>query len=466
MRVHAVILFLCCILMPAHTRTAGAEAPLPPYDFSPEDGALLDDISKGAFLYFLEEAHPVTGLMPDKLSAREVCSIAAQGFGFAALPVGVERGWVEFEEAEELALRGLRTLRDSPAQRWGFFAHYLDMETGSYSLLGYEQGVSSIDTALMIAGALVAGQYFGGEVKEIADELYSNINWAAFRNPDRNNQVYMVWTPDDLDNYGGSGSFGSPVWGWYSDETLLINLLGIGAPTTDHRLHPYHAMRNWNRPVGRYRDGEPFVYTWPGTLFTYTFAQCFYDFSRYGPGPTGENWFLNTRAAVRANRDWCRDNADTYATYGQNRWGITASSGPTGYEVPGHQPRGASGNNPMGGTLATYGAGMAVLWEPEDAMTALRHMRTFTVRGKPLWSSPAAGGYGFRDAFNVDADWVANNVYGIAHGPMLLCIENARSGLVHDLFHSHPWIQEGMERAGFELLQEPAPELTDILLVH
>ncbi len=440
------------MLLFAHPAGADhAAGPLPPYNFHPEDDALLEEISYASFRYFVDEAHPETGLMPDKVSEPGLCSIAAQGFGFAALPIGVERGWIEHEEAEELALRGLRTLQGSPAQRWGFFAHYLDMETGNYSLLGYEQGVSSIDTALMIAGALVAGQYFGGEVKEIADELYANMDWKAFTNPDNNDQVYMVWTPDDLDDYEGPGYFGPPHWGHYTDETLLIVLLGISAPDPEKRLDPEVAMTNWRRPIGRYGEHE-FVHTGPGTLFTYTFAQCFYDFTGYGPAPTGEEWFLNSRAAVRANRDWCRNHAGQFATYGTHRWGITAGFGPDGYIVPGHQPRHGDADNPIDGTLAPYGAGMAVLWEPEDAVAALRHMRHFDVDGKPVWTSVEDGGYGFWDGFNVDRQWVADDVLGIAQGPMLLCIENARTGLVSRLFHSHTAIAEGIKRAGFEPL--------------
>lgn len=443
-------LLLAGIVLIAAAVEATEPGPLPPYQFTAPQEALLDEISEASFRYFVDEAHPVTGLVPDKLSAPDVSSVAAVGFGFAALPIGVERGWIDHADAEELALRALGTLRDSPAQRFGMFAHFLQTSTGGPNTQGFETAVSTIDTALMIAGALVAGQYFEGEVKQIADDLFAAMDWRAVRNTGQQDRIYMIWQPDDVNDYQGSGSFAPPIWDWYSDETLLISLLGIAAPNPDFRLDPGVAMTNWNRPVGS--DGtRSFVYSWPGTLFTYTFAQCFYDFTRTGVGPTGEDWFLNTRAAVRSNRDWCRANAGQFATYGENRWGITASSGPTGYEVPGHQPRGAAGNDPFNGTVAPYGAGMAVLWEPEDAVAALAHMRTLVVSGQPLWASVAGGGYGFWDAFNIDAGWVGTDVFGIAQGPMLLCIENARTQLVQDLFHSHPWIHEGLIRAGFDM---------------
>jgi hypothetical protein len=427
------------------------------YRPTPEDNALLDEVTHAAFLFFTEEAHPVTGLIADKTSLREVCSVAVQGFGFAVLPVGVERGWITREDAEDLALRGLRTLRDTSGKRYGMFAHFLDMETGEPSRDGYESGASTIDSALMIAGALAAGEYFGGEVKQLANQIYAEMDWASYQHSGRDNQVHMLWEPRTPADFAGPGRFTPPRWDWYTDEGLLISLLGIGAPNPEFRLGP-EAMTNWNRPMGRYKDGEPFVYTYPGTLFTYTFAQCFFDFRRVGPDTEGIDWFENTRRAAMANRDWCRDNAKEFATYGQDRWGITASGGPAHtYVVPGHQPRGAEGNSPAEGTLALYGAPMVMPWLPRDSMAALRHMRGLLVNGKSLWIDPADGGYGLVDAFNIDRKWVSGEYFGIANGPMIIGIENARTGLVWDLFHQNEHIAAALTRAGFASYQPVPP---------
>src|SRR5690606_11477865 len=132
---------------------------------------------------------------------------------------------------------------------------------------------------------------------------------------------------------------------------------------------------------------------------------------------------------------------------------------PTGYAVPGHQPRGASGSNPVGGVIAPYGAGMAVLWEPNDAISALRHMKGLSINGKPVWTP---SGHGFVDAFNVDENWTSPNLFGIANGPMLLCIENARTGMIWNLFHSNQHIADGMLRAGFV----PVPHGADGMSVY
>jgi len=455
-------LFAAMVICPMNESPAQNTQALPPYSFSAEDDDFLEEVTNASFRYFTRHQNTTSGMIQDRSDTTTVCSIASIGFGLPSYAIAAERGWISKPEAQIRTVRALRTLEASPARRWGLFAHYLDMSTGGPTTGGYETAVSTIDTALMIAGALAAGEYFGGEVREIANRLYAEMDWTQFEDHANNRQIRMAWIPDDVNNYGGSGSFASPRWDWYSDETLLVNLLGIAAPNPDFRLDPEVHLSNWARQE-RTHGSSRFIVSWPGTLFTYTFAQCFYDFTRFGPDPQGVNWFQNTRIAVRANRDWCRWNMATYSTYGFHRWGITACSGPSGYSVPGHQPRGAGGSNPMGGVLAPYGAGMAVLWEPTDAISALRHMKDFTFNGKAVWRSPFTNGYGFVDAFQVDADWVAPHHFGIAHGPMILCIENARTGFVWNMFHSNEHIAAGMERAGFVALP---PRKRDTFSIH
>jgi hypothetical protein len=180
------------------------------------------------------------------------------------------------------------------------------------------------------------------------------------------------------------------------------------------------------------------------------FAHCFYDFSRMGADAQGVDWFENTRRAAAANRDWCRDHADRFKSYGLNRWGVTACGGPGNkYVVPGHQPRGEKADEPAGGTLAPYGAAMALPFLKQDAMAALRHIRYLQIDGRPIWRDLDQGGYGLPDAFNIDENWISDQVFGIAHGPMVLMIENARTGLVWKLFMSSEHVQAGIHRAGF-----------------
>jgi len=344
--------------------------------------ALLDEITFASFQFFWRQADSHSGLVRDK-SGKDVCSVASLGFGLAVLPIGVERGYVSFEAAEKRAISALKTLQNSNAQHNGVFCHFIDLKTGDTTELGYESIASSVDTALMIAGAIVVGEYFGGEVKQLAGEISAKVNWASFVNP-QNGQVYMAWQADDPNNMAGAGNFDKQTWDWYTDETILISLLGQASPREEYRLKP-ETMTNFNRPIGTYKAGKPYIYTYPGALFTYMFAHCFYDFKKTGKDSLGIDWFENTRRAVIANRDWCRDNSGKFATYGQNLWGITAGSAPDDrYVVLGNPPRGASDNQGEYGTLHAYGAGMSIPFVPNDAIAALRYMRNLKIDNKPV----------------------------------------------------------------------------------
>jgi hypothetical protein len=423
-----------CLLLFAFIANASAE-------FSAADDALLEEITCTSFQFFWKEADPVSGLVPDS-TAGQVCSVASLGFGLAALPIGVERKYVSYDDAKNRALNAMRTLKKSNAQYKGVFCHFIDLKTGNMTNQGYESIASTIDTALLIGGVIVVGEYFGGEVKQLADEIFAQVNWAAYVNP-ANGQVYMAY------DIGKSGKFEKQTWDWYTDETLLIVLLGQASPNTEYRLKP-QSMTNWKRPVGKYKNGQPYIYSYPGTLFTYMFAHCFYDFKTMGKDSRGVDWFENTRRAVIANRDWCRDHSAEYASYGENLWGITAGSDPDGYAVLGHEPRGAKDNQGKYGTLHPYGAGMSVPFLQDDSIAALRYMRTLKIDNKSVWQNIEDGGYGFWDGFNIDKRWVSNRVIGIAQGPMLLLVENARSGLVWKLMMKNEYVRQGIARAGFK----------------
>lgn len=426
--------YAVCLLLCAFISNAGAE-------ISAADDALLEEITCSSFQFFWKEADSVSGLVPDRTGA-EVCSVASLGFGLAALPIGVEREYVSYDDAKNRALSALRTLEKSNAKYQGVFCHFIDLKNGNATDLGYERVTSTIDTALMIAGAIVAGEYFGGEVKQAAERIFVAANWAAYVNPE-NGQVYMAY------DMGTPGKFEKQTWDWYTDETILISLLGQASPNPEYRLKP-QTMTNWKRPVGRYKNGKPYIYSYPGTLFTYMFAHCFYDFKTMGKDSRGVDWFENTRRAVIANRDWCRDHSAMYASYGENLWGITAGSAPDDYVVLGHEPRGASENQGQYGTLHPYGAGMSVPFLPDDAIAALRYMRSLKIDNKSVWQNIEDGGYGFWDGFNIDKRWVSNRVIGIAQGPMLLLVENARSGLVWKLMMKNEYVRQGIARAGFK----------------
>ena len=255
----------------------------------------------------------------------------------------------------------------------------------------------------------------------------------------------------------GNGEFTKNCWNYYTDEALLVALLGISAPNPGFRLAP-EALTNWTRPVGRYK-GEPFIYSYPGALFTYTFAQCFIDFRRAGKDPLGIDWFKNTVEAVKANCAWCRDHAKIYANL---RSGPLGDYRRLGTRQPLHHSR-LPALRPSGRSFGRRHA--APLWRGHGIAVCARrgHGRIardahFQGRRPPDLERPRAWRLRFCRWVQCRSELDRGQVFSIAEGPMLLQVENARSGLVWDRFMGHPAIRDGLKRARFQgdyLLAEP-----------
>ena len=463
--------------------------PRPPFAFSPEDEAMLEEIQLGAFKFFWTDRHvnPATGLVLDRSSA-DIASVAGVGFQLSAMVVGVERGWITREQGEARARKILSTLLGVPNNRKaGLFYHFLDAGTGGPRRLGSEDVVSTIDSAILFAGALTAGSYFGGEVDELARQMVAAADWSFFTAGDEHDGTPMEgfislgWRPNDFQNDPtGAGSLLPYFWADADDEQRLVYFISTLAPDEGKRVGPeaYYRLR---RKIGAYADTGPMSFSpWSGALFTKFFAHSWIDYAGIGfsigpdrpdlfnvPHRAPVDWWENSRRAVRLHRLKAIENPEGLPTLGPDAWGLTASDAPAGYRVPGvypdplpmgparpefdyptHVPADAYGD----GTIAPYGAGSAIIFEPELAVAALRHYRSLKFpNGAPLvWRAPQSGGFGFIDAFNLagpgGAPWAASDYVAIDQGPLLLAIENARTGLVWRWFHAHPWVMEGMGR--------------------
>jgi len=246
---------------------------------------ILDLESRGCFDFFcmesnLEPDSSGFGLIRDRApGSPDVASIASVGFGLSALVIGCERGWIPEKSARERALCTLYTLMKMETMN-GFYYHFIDMHNGSRY---WQSEVSVIDTAILIAGALTAGEYFGGVVKELAENIYMRVNWDWY--VDKNSSLfYMGYLPE-------SGHFGS--WDFYAEQ-LMMYFLGAGSPT-----YPvsgdlmYKFQRHWDS----YGAAEPFIYTPVGSLFTYQFSHAWFDL-RNTVDKSGVDWFKNSIAAV------------------------------------------------------------------------------------------------------------------------------------------------------------------------
>jgi hypothetical protein len=470
----------------------------PPFEFEGDDAALLDEVQRGALAYFLHEVDPGTGLVRDR-SGADTISVAGVGYQLAAHAIGVERGWLDEAEARARTEKALRSLLGQPANRKaGLFYHFLNPGDASPRRLGTELVVSTIDSAILFAGAMVAGEYFGGEVAVLADRMVGDADWAFFLNgavdfergdapsPDRG-FLSLGWRPDSDADPTGEGSLIPYSWVDCGDEHRLTTLIAVCASDADRRVTPetYYQLR---RQVGVNPDApdEDALVVWfpySGALFTAFFAHCWVDYASLGadsPAAFGVDhrarvdWWENSRRLVRLHRDKAIANPESLPTLGPDAWGLSACDGPEGYLVPGVYPErvemiGAAAGRDFpqhdpsdqwgGGVVAPYAAASSVVFEPDLALRAMRRYRSVEdPRGEPLaWlgspEAPAAGGarglYGFADSFRDGPEpWRARDTVAIDHGPMLILIENARTGLVWELFHRHARVQDGLERLG------------------
>lgn len=428
------------------------------YRPSPREADFLDQLQRDTFRYFWETSPPDTGLTPDRAPGPDVSSVAAVGFALTAYLVGVERGYVSRGEAAARTLTTLETLWRAPqgpqaegASGYnGLFYHFLDGRRGRRA---YGSEVSTIDTALLMAGVLAAQAYFDREdttersIHELADGLYRRVDWTWAYSPAHPPLLSMGWTPEQ--------GLLQADWRGYS-EAMILYVLALGSPT--HAIDP-RAWDEWTRSYrweGTY--GPPHVTF--GPLFGHQYSHVWIDFrgiqDRYMRARQSD-YFVNSVRATYANRNYCVANPGGWEGYGTRVWGLTASDGPLDPAAERHATRfhayWARGMGPDSstddGTIAPSAVGGSVPFAPELAVPTLVGLRdTFGYR--------VYGRYGFQDAFNLSypgadgsSGWFATQYLGIDEGPIVLMIENYRSGFLWDLLKKCSYLTTGLRRAGF-----------------
>ncbi|MEQ1852756.1 MAG: glucoamylase family protein [Chthoniobacteraceae bacterium] len=392
----------------------------------PGQAALLEEIQRRGAEFFMYEAHPKTGLVKDRAGNvrgddYHVASVASTGLGLAVLAVAAERGWLPRDEARARVERALKFAWEKLPNEHGWFFHFVDWKTGERA---WDSEVSSIDTGLFLAGALVAGEYFGGEAKELASRIYRKIDfqWMLTNGGERPDELLLAhgWKPE--------GGFLKPRWDNYSEHGVLL-LLALGSPVAPI---PDKAWDAWRRNLAEVGGARTFA---TGPLFVHQYSHAFVDF-RGRKDRGGINYWETAVIATRANRDFCIEQASKFISYGRNSWGISATDSPDGYRAfaaPPAKPR-------HDGTLAPWAVVASVPFLAE-AKDALSHWR---LTQPQLW-----GRYGFSSGFNLDRDWFSNDVIGIDVGAAVLLLENERSGLVWRIFMGIPEVQVALRKAGF-----------------
>ena len=397
-----------------------------------QDERFLIDLEQHSFRYFWDEADPTTGLVPDRARMdgspldeghRNVASIAATGFGLTALCIAAENNWINKTQARERTRNTLRFFDTRAFNEHGWFYHWMDAKTGDRK---WDSEVSSIDTALLLAGVLSARQYFRNdqEIVTLAKRIYERVDFRWMLNGDPL-LLSHGWKPET--------GFLRSRWDTYSEDTILY-LLAIGSPT-----HPISAS-SWSALWrDRYRyDGHAYFTTIGVPLFMHQYSHAWVDYrDRRETKGDRIDYFQNSIAATLAHRAFCMTLSHDFPAFGPNVWGITASDSAKGYLAWGGPPR----DPDIDGTLVPSAAGGSLMFTPEPSLEALRTMHAqFGVR--------IYGKYGFVDAFNPKTGWFDSDVIGINAGIILLSAENMRTGNVWRWFMQNREIPKAMQRVG------------------
>jgi hypothetical protein len=423
---------LCADAAAAQGRRASTTHARRAYKLTREDKALIEELSRRAFQYFVDHADARTGLVLDRARAtgealpeghpsRRIASSAATGFGLTALCIGAERGWMARDEARRRVLTVLRFFAERAPQEHGWFLHWMDSETGERR---WNSEYSSIDTALLLAGVLTTRQFFrdDAEVFRLSTLIYERVDfrWMLAGHP-----VLLShgWRPES--------GFIPTRWDTYS-EHLILQLLAIGSPT--HPITP-RAWRTWSRRRITYA-GYTFISN--GPLFIHQYTQGWADLRgvRESWYPF-VNYFDNSAAATRAHRQFCIDLAREFPAYGPDVWGISASDSARGYVAWGGPPRDPA----IDGTVVPYAAAGSLMFTPDISLAAIRAL-------KEKYGSQTYGPYGFADAFNPNTGWVDTDVIGLDQGITLLGAQNLQDGLVWRYFMRNAEVPRAMRLVG------------------
>jgi hypothetical protein len=428
--------------------------PPQPATVTPRSTARLLALQRSAFDYFLAETNPRNGLVRDADQPGSPCSIAAVGLGLSAYAVGVRRGYMSRADAVERVLTTLRFFRDAPQGPQpdatgfhGFYYHFLDMETGRRT---WRSELSTIDTALLVAGMLACAAYFDGhgrderEIRQSAEELYARVdwNWARAGGP----AVALGWRP-------GRG-FMPYHWTGYS-EALLLYILGLGSPT--HPL-PESSYAAWLSTY-RWKKLYDHEFVFGGPLFVHQLPQVWIDFRGIQDSymrEHGIDYFENSRRATHVQREYAIRNPKGHAGYGASLWGFSACDGPgqTALCADGRQRRYFDYHGrgiPWGvddGTIAPWAVLTSLPFAPDIVLPALEGLRE---RYPQLQSV-----HGCKCSFNATcgdsgdgAVWVSEVCRGLDQGPIVMMIENHLTGWFWELMKRSEPVVRGLRRAGF-----------------
>ncbi|MEO6499582.1 MAG: glucoamylase family protein [Mucilaginibacter sp.] len=397
------------------------------------DASLLDKVQRQTFKYFWDFGHPTSGLARERNSSGDVVTSGGSGFGIMAIVTGVSRGYVTRPQGLERMQKIVGFLKNNAAKFHGAFPHWLNGATGAVVPFSPDDnGADLVETAYLMEGLLTARQYFTGSGAEAAlrsdiNTIWDGVEWDWFRQGTQN-VLYWHWSPDK------GWAINMQIKGW--NEALIIYALAASSNT--HAI-PKAVYENGWAGNGTMKNGSsyygvqlPLGPAQGGPLF-------FEHYSFLGINPNGltdtyANYETQTKAHTLINQKYCVANPKAYNGYSADCWGLTASDIKGGYTA-------SSPTNDVG-FIAPTAAISSLPYTPDESMRALKFF--YYKLGDKLW-----GEYGFYDAFSLSEPWFADSYLAIDQGPIIVMIENYRTGLLWDLFMSCPEVKDGMKDLGF-----------------
>lgn len=398
------------------------------------DDALLTLVQKQTFKYFWDFGHPISGLARERNSSGDVVTSGGSGFGVMTIPIAIERKFISRTQGLERMQKIVGFLKDKAQKFHGAFPHWLNGATGAVQPFSTkDNGADLVETSYLIQGLLTARQYFNSAnaaettLRANINTIWQSVEWDWFR---KNNEdvLYWHWSPEY------NWDMNHQIKGW--NECLITYALAASSPT--HSITKVVYDNGWAGNANFVNGKEYYGLVLPlgepygGPLF-------FSQYSFLGLNPTGltdrfANYFTQNKNHSLINYNYCKTNPQSFYGYSDQCWGLTASDIPNGYNA----------NSPTNdkGVVSPTAALSAFPYTPTESMKALKFF--YYKLGDKIW-----GEYGFHDAFSLQELWFADSYLSIDQGPIVIMIENQRSGLPWKLFMSCPEVKAGLKKIGF-----------------
>ncbi|HTH56176.1 MAG TPA: glucoamylase family protein [Cyclobacteriaceae bacterium] len=423
------------------------------------DEQLLETVQKQTFRFFWHGAHPVSGLALERSNTvlaehywdyineawdepnfsttkfgPDAAAIGGTGFGIMSTVIAVERNWIGRDTAVRRLIKIADFLINADCYH-GIYPHFMNGRTGkTIKFDRLDDGADIVETSYLLMGFLCAKEYFNRDtprekyLRKRIDQMWGAANWNWHTN--NQNKLYWHWSPNnDFD-------MNFPVWGW--NECLITYIMA--ASSQHHAISKKVYDGSWVGSGGYKNGKEYYGYKLPLGNFDKGGPLFFVQYTFQGIDPTGlkdslgTDYFEQGKNHTLINRAYCIENPKKYKGYSDKCWGLTAGDSYKGYVA--HCPEVDFG------VVQPTAAISSMPYTPKESLQALRYF--YEELGDKIWSD-----YGFVDGFSIHHNWYAKSHLAIDQGPIIVMLENYRTGLLWKLFMKNPDLQKGLKKLGF-----------------